>query len=826
MELTTESFFQRILILLRLVSLTLPLVACGDSAEGDAGASASGEASDKAHAHTNALIDENSPYLLQHAHNPVDWYPWGEAAFEKAKREDKPIFLSVGYSTCYWCHVMEKESFEDAEVAAILNEHYVAIKVDREERPDVDETYMLATQLVTGRGGWPNSLWLTPDGEPWMAGTYFPKDAFMDVLENLAEVWETRRDEVNAQAATLNERIQQISQVPAGARGTPTLEMVGTSVERVKQRFDAQHAGFGPAPKFPPHGTLRLLSAWSAHQDEALPVSVTRTLDAMWLGGMHDHIGGGFHRYATDAEWLLPHFEKMLYDNAQLMRNYAEAAARTGEPRYRQAVADIYTWLEREMTDARGGFYSAIDSGEVGKEGEFYVWTLKELEAVLGEEDAAFFGDIYGFDKRGNFKEESTGHRTGANIPHLEQPLAAIAKTRGIEPDQLRERLVGLRTKLLAARMERTYPHLDNKVLTSWNGLMIEALAYAGAKLDEPNYIEAAARAADFLLETMAPGNTLLRSYRAGTASQAAFLDDYAYLGAGLLQLHAATGEARWLEAAQPLADALMADFQDEARGGFFLARNSADSVLARSKALQGGGNLPSANGVAAQMLIELERRTGEAHYGAAAQATLESLAGMAAISPFAQEHVLLAVLQSLQPAAVATSLGEPESVRQAQDSKQAPTLQNSQSSQPEAAGKSLRKDPVTYTLKTGRSQYRPGESGRLTIELAVDEGWHLYGKNPELDFLVPVSVEPVNVPQLKFGSLKAPEPKEKIDPILEETVRTYEGTVVFELPFTVRENAQSGPALLAVKLRTQACDAERCFAPEELTLRLPVEIQ
>ena len=814
---STKPFTRRILTWLTVCGLTLPLVACGQSSDSDAENAAYKDAASGTHAHTNALINENSPYLLQHAHNPVDWHPWGEAAFEKAKREDKPIFLSVGYSTCYWCHVMEKQSFEDNEVAAILNEHYVAIKVDREERPDVDETYMLATQLVTGRGGWPNSVWLTPEGEPWMAGTYFPKDAFMDILENLAEVWNTRREEVNRQAATLNQRIQKISEVPAGARGTPSLKMVEESVAQLQNRFDPEHAGFGPAPKFPPHGTLRLLLGWSVDQDQPVPASVTRTLDAMWLGGLHDHLGGGFHRYSTDAEWLLPHFEKMLYDNAQLLRNYAEAAARTGEPRYRQAVADIYRWLEREMTDAAGGFYSAIDSGEVGAEGAFYVWTTEELETVLGAEDAALFGEIYGFEQRGNFKEESTGHRTGENILHLEQPLAEIAETRGVEPDQLRQRLADMRSQLLEARMQRTYPHLDDKVLTSWNGLMIEALAYAGAKLDQPKYTQAAARAADFLLETMASGDTLLRSYRAGEAAQAAFLDDYAYFGVGLLELHAATGDDRWLTAAAGLADTLLAEFQDETNGGFYLARNSADSVLARSKALRGGGNLPSANGVAAQLLIELERRTGEARYGAAAQATLESLAGMAASSPFAQEHVLLAVLQSLQPAAVATNPQEP---------KQAPTLQDSQSPQSEAASKSLRKDPVTYTLKTARSQYRPGESGRLTIELAVDKGWHLYGKNPELDFLVPVGIEPVNVPRLKFGSLKAPEPKEKIDPILEETVRTYEGTVAFELPFTVREDAKSGPALLAVKLRSQACDAERCLAPEELSLRLMVEIR
>jgi len=300
--------------------------------------------------HTNRLIDETSPYLLQHAHNPVDWHPWGDEAFEKAKREDKPVFLSVGYSTCYWCHVMEKESFEDEEVAAILNEHYVAIKVDREERPDVDKHYMLATQLVTGRGGWPNSVWLTPEGEPWMAGTYFPKPQFMSALNQLADAWDERRDDIDQQAAQFAARMERIGSLPEGAGEEPSLELVRQVAGQLADHFEPEHAGFGPAPKFPPHGTLRLLMALAAVDGESLSEPVTRTLDAMWLGGIHDHVGGGFHRYSTDTEWLLPHFEKMLYDNAQLLRNYAEAAVRTEEPRYRQAVADIFRWLTRKMT--------------------------------------------------------------------------------------------------------------------------------------------------------------------------------------------------------------------------------------------------------------------------------------------------------------------------------------------------------------------------------------------------------------------------------------------------------------------------------------------
>ncbi|KKK78929.1 hypothetical protein LCGC14_2838620, partial [marine sediment metagenome] len=333
----------------------------------------------KQHKHTNHLIHETSPYLLQHAHNPVNWYPWGPEALAKARKEDKPIFLSIGYSTCYWCHVMEKQSFETEEVAKILNEHFIAIKVDREERPDIDEQYMLATQLVTGRGGWPNSVWLTPDGRPWMAGTYFPKAQFMRILETLWGHWKNRRKEVEQQADQLAQAIRRVGEgrgifQPGSDAGPADQKMIDNAVAEYKRAFD-ESGGFSRAPKFPPHGVLRvLIHEYRRTSDEALLRMITRTLDAMWLGGMHDHVGGGFHRYSTDSAWLLPHFEKMLYDNAQLMRAYTDGYLLSGFPRYREAVEDIFHWVQSEMTSPEGGFYSAIDSGEVGKEGETYVW--------------------------------------------------------------------------------------------------------------------------------------------------------------------------------------------------------------------------------------------------------------------------------------------------------------------------------------------------------------------------------------------------------------------------------------------------------------------
>jgi len=805
-------------------ALSLPLISCAQKEETDK--------ESESMQHTNHLIEETSPYLLQHAHNPVDWYPWGDAAFEKAKREDKPIFLSVGYSTCYWCHVMEKESFEDPEVAEIMNENYISIKVDREERPDVDEQYMLATQLVTGRGGWPNSVWLTPEGKPWMAGTYFPKPQFKQALRQMAGYWENQRKDVEAQAAQLASHISQIGDLTGQGKRKPSMELVSNAIQQLNKQYDETYAGFGSAPKFPPHGTLRLFLAWSQVREDtsSLLKSVTRTLDAMWLGGIHDHIGGGFHRYSTDAKWLLPHFEKMLYDNAQLLRIYAEAAAVTGKPLYEDAVADIHEWVRREMTHPDGGFYSAIDSGEVGEEGAFYLWKEEELQSVLGEADAALFSEIYGFEKEGNFREESTGKKTGENIPHLMKPISEIAKERGMEPGTLHDQLAALSNRLMKARRKRPYPHKDDKILTSWNGLMIEALAYAGAKLGEPEYTKAAARAADFILQNMWTGTGLLRSYREGRAHQEAFLDDHAYFAAGLLELHAATGKEHWLDAARKLGNTLLAEFQDRESGGFFLTPHDSDTLLARSKALTGGGNLPSANGIAARVLMELSERTGDPRYAEAAASTLATLAGIASERPFSQEHVLLSILHQEHPEQfIGGSKYTAQSSRGVGNSKGNDHAARGKPEKDQDIGNgnqvTERSEPVTFRLSSSKERYSPGDIINLSLNLEIDSGWHLYGDNPEIDFLVPVKVEPFPLPRITPGEVKAPAPREKHDPFLDQVVRTYEGTARFAIPFEIKDDAAPGPAVVALKVRTQACDAERCLPPEETILRLPLKI-
>lgn len=768
----------------------------------------SGEQSDvvheQEHAHTNHLIEETSPYLLQHAHNPVNWYPWGEEAFARAKKENKPVFLSVGYSTCYWCHVMEVESFEDEEVAAVLNEHYIAIKVDREERPDIDEQYMLATQLMTRHGGWPNSVWLTPDGRPWMAGTYFPKQGFIQALQQLADVWKNQYEDVDRKADALAAAMREVSESGATEQVELTSQLTDVAVEKLVSRFDPVNGGFGGAPKFPPHGTLQvLIQQYRATGDKALLEPVSRTLDAMWLGGMHDHIGGGFHRYSTDSVWLLPHFEKMLYDNAQLMRAYADGWQLTGNEQYRDAVADIYRWVSREMTSPEGAFYSALDSGEVGAEGEAYVWPLAKLSEVLGAEDGAYFAEVYGFQEEGNYREESNGERSGKNIPHLKQPIDTLApSTEGDAPDPV-ARLAELRDKLLAERLTWPQPHKDDKVLTSWNGLMIGALARAGRLLEEPDYVEAAGNAAQLILDEMVRDDKLLRTRRNDDARLPGYLDDYVFFIQGLLEMHEATEDARWLEQAERFAQTLLNDFEDQDGGGFFFTTASHDDLVYRSRHLSGGGNMPNPNGVAAQVLILLAQQTGRQIYQDAAERTLTSLSGMMATQPHSSEDLLVATSQYLADENLSGG-----AVAQAAEDEL-----------------SQRAGPVAIQVSSSETAIAAGDSFTIQVEADIDSGWHLYAENPDAEFLIPCTVTVAEHDSFTIGSVEAPEAESKEDPILKETVNIYHGRITFRIPVTVAEGATEGTAELTISVRTQACDEERCLKPQTTTFRLPLEV-
>ncbi|MEO6191782.1 MAG: thioredoxin domain-containing protein, partial [Thermoanaerobaculia bacterium] len=580
---------------------------------------------------TNRLAGESSPYLLLHQHNPVDWYPWGEEAIEKARREDKPIFLSVGYSTCYWCHVMERESFSNPATAAQMNRDFVNIKLDREERPDLDEIYMAATQILTEQGGWPNSVFLTPGLKPFYAGTYFPPEnrygrpGFRQVLEDLTLAWNTRRADVEEQAEEmgkamahfLEERSSPSHEPPPGTVALRALESLG-------RRFDSEWGGFGGAPKFPTPSNLYLLLELAGERPEAAEM-LAASLDQMARGGIYDQLGGGFHRYATDREWKIPHFEKMLYDNGFLLELYAREHARTGDTQAARIVRETAAWLGREMTSPEGAFWSAIDAETHGHEGAFYVWSREELTAALGEEDSTFLGPLLGFAGPPFFEGSHY-------VLHLPERLDEVARKRRMPLEDLMRELDAGRAKLFAARAQRERPATDDKILTDWNGTLITGLAVAGKLLGEPAMVQQAARAAEFILGTMRPeGGPLLHVWRAGQGKIAAYLADYVFLVRGLLALHDATGEARWLDAARAITREQVERLRDP-QGGFFTAAASPD-VLFRSKDVFDGA-MPAANAVAVLNLIDLSVRTGDLVWRRGARTALSAFAEIAQAHP------------------------------------------------------------------------------------------------------------------------------------------------------------------------------------------------
>ncbi len=604
--------------------------------------------------HTNRLIHETSPYLLQHAHNPVDWFPWGGEAFEKARAEDKPIFLSIGYSSCHWCHVMERESFENEEIAAFLNEHFVSIKVDREERPDLDDIYMTAVTAMTGRGGWPMSLFLTPERKPFYGGTYFPpgdgmgRPGFMTVLRSIADAWENKRDEVEKGAAGLADHVrEQMSAAVPASDVTPGL--IAGAVAHWRDTFDAKEGGWGGAPKFPSSATIGLLlREYRRGGEKDLLHMATLTLDKMAMGGMYDHLGGGFHRYSTDAQWLVPHFEKMLYDNAQLSQVYLEAFQLTGAARYARVARETLDYELRDMRDPLGGFHSAEDADSEGEEGRFYVWTAGEIEQVLGREDAALFNRYYAVKPGGNFSSREAYHR-GQNILHQEETPGAVAKALGMTVSALEEKMAPLRATLLEARSKRTRPGLDDKVLTSCNALLISSLAQASRILDAPRYRQAAEEAGRFIRERMMRDGVLLRTHRAGESRLEGYLDDYAFTVNAFVDLYEATFDPAWLREADVLAGKMRDRFWDEDNGTFFFSAAAQDDLLVRARPTYDGAE-PSGNSVAAQALIRLGKLVGNEDYDAMARRVLEANAALMARAPQGFPRMLCAVDLLLHP--------------------------------------------------------------------------------------------------------------------------------------------------------------------------------
>jgi uncharacterized protein len=590
----------------------------------------------------NRLAHETSPYLLQHRTNPVDWYPWGNEAIEKARREQKPIFLSIGYSACHWCHVMEHESFENDAIAKQLNDDFVSIKVDREERPDLDQIYMNAVQMLTGRGGWPMSVFLTPELKPFYGGTYWPPNSsrgmpgFDQILAAVVDAWKNRREQALTAADQITAELQKVGSIGDAGDSVLSRDLIDGAVTQLRRTFDRTYGGFGQAPKFPHPMDLRLLLAVGVPANESDLIDMVRlTLDRMAAGGIYDHLGGGFYRYSTDARWLVPHFEKMLYDNALLARAYLDAYLVTGDANYSRIVRETLDYVLRDMTDPGGGFYSTEDADSEGHEGLFYTWTPDEIEAVLGEERGSTFGRIFDVTDSGNFEG-----RNNLNLPKtLEQSASLLNR----KPEDLTAELAQSRVELLAARDQRVRPGRDDKVIIAWNGLMIDTMARAGAALGEPRYVAAADAAASFILQHVRRDDgRLLHTWRCGTAKLDAYLDDYAALANSLVTLYEATfNEQRIDEAAR---------LMDPAAGGFFYTASDHEQLLTRTKELT-DSSTPSGNALAATALLRLGKLLGRADYLDAAEATLMAAAPILERAPMAAGQLLLALDFHLGPA-------------------------------------------------------------------------------------------------------------------------------------------------------------------------------
>ncbi|MHA2209761.1 MAG: thioredoxin domain-containing protein [Candidatus Thorarchaeota archaeon] len=603
----------------------------------------------------NRLISEKSPYLLQHAHNPVDWYPWGEEAFELAKKENKPIFLSIGYSTCHWCHVMAHESFEDDEVADLMNDAFVNIKVDREERPDIDKVYMQVAQMMTGRGGWPLTIVMTPDKKPFYAATYIPKEArfsqlgMMQLVPRLREIWDTERENVDDVVSQIEEALSSDAGGVTGA--SVDLESIKTAFSSFSSRFDEERGGFGSAPKFPsPHNLMLLLRYWKRSGDEDALKMVETTLREMRKGGIWDHVGYGFHRYSTDAQWLLPHFEKMLYDQAMLLYAFIEAFEASEEAHYAEVAQDIIKYVLRDLTGSEGAFYSAEDADSEGVEGKFYVWSHDEIKTHLDAQEFEAFVRYYNIIEQGNFKEEATREDTGLNIPHVTDSLEKVAEEIGITIDVLEQLLQSGRNKLFDIREKRIRPQRDDKILTDWNGLFIAALAKASRTLGSDEYMQAAEQAMEFIMTKMMTSDGLLyHRFRDGEVAVPAFLDDYAFLVWGLIELYETTFNPRYLELARNLTKEQVKRFWDAEKNAFYFTADDSEELLVRQKEAYDGA-IPSGNSVSMMNLLRLARLLGDEEFESLSALIPEAFSSIITRSPTGFSFMLSGLDYALGP--------------------------------------------------------------------------------------------------------------------------------------------------------------------------------
>jgi uncharacterized protein YyaL (SSP411 family) len=610
---------------------------------------------------SNHLLHETSPYLKQHAHNPVDWYPWGPEALAKAKKLDRPIFLSIGYSACHWCHVMEHESFEDPEIGKLLNDHFISIKVDREERPDIDQIYMDFVQRYTGHGGWPMSVFLTPDLKPFYGGTYFPPDdryqgqmpSFKRLLRALIDAWRDQHDDLLKSADQVTQQLRDGGRVEP-ASGELDASLIRNAVHYLSRAFDPRDGGFGEAPKFPHPMEIRLLlRAWKRFGDDDALNMARVTLDHMAMGGVYDQLGGGFHRYSTDARWLVPHFEKMLYDNALLTGAYVEAFQATGSPFYREVVDETLSYVLREMTSPEGPFYSTQDADSEGVEGKFFVWSAAEVEAVLGKELAEPFTYVFDVTPEGNWE--------GHNILHRMKSHEQDARLLRMPEPELRDKLAQAKHKLFEVRSRRVWPGRDEKVLTAWNGLMIGAFAQAAQVLDNAGYAATAAKAADFILAKMrGHDGRLLRTYSAGTKAKLnAYLEDYSYLIDALVSLYEATFAPRWIEAAVDVAGVMIEQFWDEQDGGFFFTGRDHETLITRTKDLLDNAT-PSGNAMAVTSLLRLAALTGRSDLRTKAEGTLRLCRGLMAERPLGNGQMLIGLDFYFGPVQEFAVVGDP----------------------------------------------------------------------------------------------------------------------------------------------------------------------
>ncbi|MFQ5917336.1 MAG: thioredoxin domain-containing protein [Candidatus Binatia bacterium] len=608
--------------------------------------------------YTNHLIHETSPYLLQHAHNPVEWYPWGEEAFQRAKKESKPILLSIGYSACHWCHVMEQESFENEEIATLMNEHFVNIKVDREERPDLDEIYMNAVQMITGRGGWPMTVFITPEGKPFFGGTYFPPEdrhgvpGFPRVLKAGAQAYRERPQDVERSVRQILEGLDRLGKLKESGRPFAR-EGTDHAAELLSRSYDPEHGGLGRAPKFPNVGVLELfLRTYRRSGNERFLEMVTHSLTRMAEGGIYDHLGGGFHRYSVDEKWLVPHFEKMLYDNAQLIRIYVDVFRITKDPFFKQVVEQTLDHLLREMFHPQGGFYSTQDADSEGVEGKFFVWSRNEVMGILGEEVGEIFCRIYDVSDLGNFE--------GHNILHPILTLEQSAKYFKRGADEIASVITQAKAKLLKEREKRVKPFRDDKILTSWNGLMLSGLADAYEITGAPRYREVAEQTVEFIFTEMFREGTLYHTYRDGQAKLRCFLDDYAFLIAGLLDLYEATLERALLERAVQLAEVMILEFWDDIDGAFFYTGKSHEELISRSKPAF-DGSIPSGNSAATQVLLRLFHYSGKEDYLRRAEKVLRLYYDAVEKQPFGSTSMIGALDYYLEKPKEIVLVGDPD---------------------------------------------------------------------------------------------------------------------------------------------------------------------